>query len=69
MSLITVVIILADHGLVPRLHPQGGKRVWGLWAIFLVWPALFARADMAALEQSSDLIGQQCYVCDSNLHT
>ena len=35
-----------DHvccSLIPRLHPQGGKRVWGLASIFLVWLALDAR--------------------------
>ena len=36
------------------------------WAVFL---ALGARADTAAFEQSSDLIGQQCRVGDSNLYS
>ena len=44
--------------LVPRPHPQGGKRVWRLGAVCLAWPALGARADTAVQKQTSDLIGQ-----------
>ena len=44
--------------LIPRLHPQGGKRVWGLGAVCLAWPALGAHTNNAALKQTSDLIGQ-----------
>ena len=59
---------MCTNSLVPRPHPRGGKG-FQLWAVLLVWPALGARADTVALEQSSDLIGQQCRVGDSNLYS
>ena len=57
------------YSLVLRPHSLRGKRVWWFRAVFLVWLALGARDDTAGLEQSSDLIGQQCHVGDSNLYS
>ena len=47
-----------SSSLVPRPHPLGGKRVWGLGAVCLAWPALGVRADTAKVKQTTDLIGQ-----------
>ena len=54
----------------PTLMTQKeGKGSGDFGAIFLVWLALGACAYMDALKESSDLIGQQGCVGDSNLYS
>ena len=50
---------MLESSLMPRPYLLRGKRVWWIWTVSLVWPALRARTDTAVLKQISDLIGQQ----------